>query len=170
NPNYSFHSWKDLKSGDVILSRGNAYTSAAIARIGDIDAQLSHLTMVYRDQETKELHTTEAHIEIGVVSKPFQVHLDQKNARTVVLRYTGDEDLAHRGAKYIYERARNHTQNRRKNINYDFGMDYKNHEDLFCTEVVYEGFEVASNGALDIPLNKTKFNPKLLRFLKQIGV
>src|SRR5690606_34078329 len=49
NPEYKFRAWQDLKSGDVILSRGNAYTSAAIARIGDIDAQFSHLTMVYKD-------------------------------------------------------------------------------------------------------------------------
>lgn len=168
NPKYTFRDWKDLKSGDVILSRGNAYTSAAIARIGDVDAQFSHLTMVYKD-EKGELHTAEAHIEIGSVSEPFQVHLNQKNARTVVLRFNGDEKLAHKAAKYIYERVRNHSQ-KGKNIPYDFGMDYKDHSELFCSEIVYEGYEVASDGELDIPLNKTRFNPKLLRFLKQIGI
>lgn len=168
NSEYKFRDWQDLKSGDVILSRGNAYTSAAIARIGDIDAQFSHLTMVYKDDEG-ELHTAEAHIEIGSVSKPFQVHLDQRNARTVVLRYKGDPALAHRAAKHIYERVKNHSQSG-KNINYDFGMNYEDHSDLFCSEVVYEGYEIASNGALDIPTNKTRFNPKLIRFLKQIGI
>ncbi len=168
NPKFSFNDWRDLKAGDVILSRGNAYTSAAIARIGDIDAQFSHLTMVHK--EDGHLHTTEAHIEIGAVSKPFQVHLDQNNARTVVLRYRGDSVVAARASKYIYERVRNHTQNRGKNISYDFGMDYKNHDELFCSEVVYEGYEVATQGELDLPLNKTRFNPRLLRFLKQIGI
>ena len=169
NPKYDFKDWRDLQSGDVIISRGNAYTSAAIARIGDMDAQFSHLTMVYKD-EAGALHTAEAHIEIGSVSKPFQVHLDQRNARAVVLRFKGSKDLAHRAAKHVYERVKNHSTNKRKNISYDFGMDYKNHDDLFCSEVVYEGYEVASGGEIDIPLNKTKFNPKLLRFLKQIGV
>jgi len=169
NPKFTFRDWKDLKSGDVIISRGNAYTSAAIARIGDIDAQFSHLTMVYKDDQG-ELHTTEAHIEIGSVSKEFQAHLDERNARSVLLRFNGDEDLAHRAAKNIFERVKNHSTNRRKNIQYDFGMNYKDHEDLFCSEVVYEGYEVASGGTLDIPLNKTKFNPGLLKFLEQIGI
>tara|TARA_R110000868_G_scaffold117600_14_gene312482 strand:+ start:21284 stop:22753 length:1470 start_codon:yes stop_codon:yes gene_type:complete len=169
NPKFNFRDWKDLQSGDVIISRGNAYTSAAIARIGDMDAQFSHLTMVYKD-ENGELHTSEAHIEIGSVSKPFQVHLDQRNARSVVLRFKGSKELAHKAAKHVYDRVKNHSTNKRKNISYDFGMNYKNHDDLFCSEVVYEGYEIASNGELDIPLNKTKFNPKLIRFLKQIGV
>ncbi len=169
NPKYIFRDWRDLKSGDVLISRGNAYTSAAIARIGDIDAQFSHLTMVYKD-DAGELHTTEAHIEIGSVSKEFQAHLDERNARTVVLRFNGEEELAHRAAKHIYERVKNHSTNKGKNIPYDFGMDYIDHEDLFCSEVVYEGYEVASGGTLDIPLNKTKFNPGLLKFLEQIGI
>lgn len=169
NSKYNFRDWHDLQSGDVIVSRGNAYTSAAIARIGDIDAQFSHLTMVYKDEADK-LHTTEAHIEIGSVSSPFQNHLDERNARSVVLRFKGDPKVANKAAKYIYERVKNHSTNKGKNIPYDFGMNYKDHEDLFCTEVVFEGYEVASNGELDIPLNKTKFNPKLIRFLKQIGI
>lgn len=168
NKKYNFRDHNDLKSGDVILSRGNAYTSAAIARIGDIDAQFSHLSMVYKDDDGK-LHTAEAHIEIGSVSKEIQAHLNQSNARSVVLRFKGDADLAHRAAKHIYERVRNHS-NTGKNIQYDFGMEYKDHSKLFCTEIVYEGYEIASNGELDIPTNKTRFNPKLLRFLKQIGI
>ena len=39
NKAFEFKSHEDLKSGDVILTRGNAYTSAAIARIGKNDMQ-----------------------------------------------------------------------------------------------------------------------------------
>ena len=39
-----------FQSGDVILVRGQAHNSAAIARIGDVDSQFSHIGIVYIDQ------------------------------------------------------------------------------------------------------------------------
>ena len=168
NPKYTFTGHKDLKSGDVILSRGNAYTSAAIARIGTIDAQFSHVTSVYRD-ETGTLHTTEAHIEIGSVAMPWQVHVDQGNAREVVFRFK-DSKVAHEAAKYVFERVKKFSASHKHNINYDFTMDYKDNSDLFCSEVVSSGFTKVTKSKVDIPRYKTKFNPNLIPFLKNIGI
>ena len=173
NPDYSFEGVKDLKSGDIILSRGNAYSSAAIARIGDDDHQFSHLTLVYRDKDTKKLYTSEAHIEVGNVVAPFQVHLDQKNSRTVVFRHK-DAELAHEAAKIMHERFTKYSQSKNKNIPYDFAMDYNDDSEVFCSEVIYHGYMNASkklnNKAMDIPEYKTTFNPALLSFLQDFGL
>lgn len=162
-----FSSYKDLKSGDVILSRGNAYSSAAIARIGTTDAQFSHLSLVYKD-EKNELHTIEAHIEIGNVVAPFQTHLDFENAREVVFRYH-DQKLAHEAAKYMYEKVKAR-QEKKKNIPYDFAMNYKDNSEIFCSEVIYDGFHHVSKGELDIPRFKSQFHAGAIPFLNKIGI
>lgn len=168
NPNYNFKSFDDLKSGDVILSRGNAFSSAAIARLGKTDAQFSHMSLVYKDPKG-ELYTIEAHIEIGVVVMPLRYHIEQKNARTVVFRHK-NSTLAHSAAYYMYHKVKKYSEEKGKNINYDFSMNYKDNTDIFCSEVVYDGFYHASNKEVSVPLYKMKFNPKLLNFLQQIGV
>ncbi|RZF20698.1 hypothetical protein DAY19_11985 [Halobacteriovorax vibrionivorans] len=173
NPDYSFEGVEDLKSGDIILSRGNAYSSAAIARIGDDDHQFSHLTLVYRDEKTNKLYTSEAHIEVGNVVAPFQVHLDQKNSRTVVFRHK-DEKLAHLAGKIMHERFSKYSKEKKKNVPYDFTMDYHDDSEVFCSEVIYHGYKKASeqlsSKSMDIPEYKTTFNPALLSFLQDFGL
>ena len=163
-----FSNYKDLKSGDVLLSRGNAYSSAAIARIGTTDAQFSHLSLVYKHEETGVLYTVEAHIEVGNVVEELQVHLDSKNSREVVYRFN-DPVIAHKAAKIMYDKVKAR-QDKGKNICYDFGMDYKSSKCLFCSEVIYDGYFQASKGELDIPKFKTKFDRGLLPFLKKLGI
>lgn len=163
----SFKSYEDLRSGDVILSRGNAYTSAAIARIGANDAQFSHLSFVYKDEQG-QLWTIESHIEIGAVVAPIDVHINQKNSRTLVFRYK-DQALAHKAAKAIFEKVKKQSQTGR-NIEYDFGMDYKNDDRLFCSEVIYQGFQYVSKEEIDIPRIKTQFNAGLISFLNRMGI
>jgi len=173
NPNYNFDNHNDLKSGDIILSRGNAYSSAAIARIGDDDTQFSHLTLVYKDEKTKKFYTSEAHIEIGNVVAPLNVHIDQKNARTVVFRMK-DERLAHEAGKYMFDHIEKYKKKKKKNIPYDFAMVYQDDSKIFCSEVIYHGYKEASkklyNKEMDIPLYKTTFNPGLRKFLNKIGI
>lgn len=170
NPKYEndFKSYEELKSGDVILSRGNAFSSAAIARIGSNDYQFSHLSFVYKAPESTETYTTEAHIEIGSVTAPVIEHINGKNAREVVFRYQ-DSDVAHRASKNIYERvlARQKTK---KGIEYDFSMDYKDDERLFCSEVISSGFKKVLPDADYFPMFKSTFTPGMIPFLNTIGV
>ncbi len=166
----SFKDWRDLKSGDVILSRGNAYSSAAIARIGDNDTQFSHLTLVYKD-ELDKLHTIEAHIEVGNVVAPFDAHIGEKNARSVLFRHKNSE-LAHRAAEIMYKMVGD-KQKSGKNIEYDFAMDYHDKSQIFCSEVVYWGFKLAGNELnkdINIPMHKTKFERGLIPFLNVLGI
>lgn len=168
NSKYTFSDYNDLESGDIIISRGSAFSSAAIARIGINDSQFSHMSFVYRDENNK-LQTIEAHIEIGSIASEFQNHLDQKNTRAVVYRYK-DQKLAHKAAKHMFNKVKNFSKSNKANINYDFGMDYKSNTELFCSEVVYDGFQYASVGEVNIPFYKTQFDVSLIKFLNQIGV
>lgn len=169
NPKFKddFKSWKDLQSGDIILSRGNAYSSAAIARIGSVDTQFSHLSLVYKDPSGK-LYTTEAHIEIGNITAEIEEHLHSLNAREVVFRFS-DSKVAAAAGKYMYDKVKAR-QDKGKNIRYDFGMDYKDNSKLFCSEVIYDGFQYASKNTLNMPLFKTKFNKGLIPFLNTLGI
>jgi len=60
-----------FKSGDVILNRGRLHNSAAIARIGDIDSQFSHVAMVYIDPKGGHW-AVECLIEEGAHIVPLQ--------------------------------------------------------------------------------------------------
>lgn len=172
NPKFAgeFKSASDLKSGDVLLSRGNAYSSAAIARIGRNDYQFSHLSFVYGDESTREMFTTEAHIEIGSVTNPISQHLSDKNAREVVFRHH-DPDLAHKASKAIYERVLKEQQTG-KTIEYDFGMDLKDDRRLFCSEVISTGFKMVSTDKTmeSIPAHKSRFTSGIIPFLQDIGI
>jgi hypothetical protein len=167
NKAFDFKGYEDLQSGDVILSRGNAYSSAAIARIGKNDMQFSHLSLVYKDENGK-LWTSEAHIEIGSVIAPIETHIEQGNSRTVVFRYK-DADMAHKAAKNMFDRVKKR-MDKKDNIQYDFGMDYSEEGRLFCSEIIYWGYRNASEGKLDIPLYKTKFSKDLIPFLNVMGI
>lgn len=159
---------QDLRSGDVLLTRGGAYSSAAIARIGTHDTQFSHLILIYRPPGSKTIQTVEAHIEVGSLILPLQQVMDERHARAMLFRHPNAE-LAHRAAELMYRRVHQAEQSG-KRIPYDFGMDYKNHDKLFCSEVIYEGFSRASGGKLDVPDHKTRFNRKLLPFLQTLGI
>ena len=169
NPRFSFNGQSDLQSGDVILSRGNAYTSAAIARIGRNDMQFSHLSFVYRDESEKlKLWTTESRIEVGAMARPLAEHIKKRKARSIVFRYK-DQALARKASKLIYKRVKE-AQEGKGNIPYDFSMNYHDDSTLFCSEIIYSGFKAATNGKLDIPLYKTKFNKGLIPFLQTLGM
>lgn len=170
NPKFAneFKSYEDLKSGDVILSRGNAYSSAAIARIALSDYQFSHLSFVYKDPETKELFTSEAHIEIGSITSTIADHIDEKNSRSAVFRHK-DQALAHKASKAIYDKVKSR-QEMGKNIEYDFSMNYKDSSKLFCSEIISHGFKMVEPERDYLPKFKSKFSKGMIPFLNTIGI
>lgn len=170
NPKYkeSFKSYKDLESGDLILSRGNAFSSAAIARIGARDYQFSHISFVYKNPETKELLTTEAHIEIGSVVEPIKDHIEQENTRSVIFRYK-DPEIAHKASAFIMTKVKK-GQETKKNIPYDFASDINDHARLSCTDIVSEGFKAALPNEDYFPLYKSKYNSGIIPFLNTVGI
>jgi len=131
-----------LHSGDILVSRGGAPTSALIARGSDYPGNFSHIAFVYVDPATKEAKIIESHIEIGVVVSSVEQYLEDKKLRVMLLRPRADlpqiiKDpmLPHKAAEYEYKRATE------SHVPYDFAMDYKDHAKLFCSEVASEAYE-----------------------------
>ncbi len=163
----NFDMVKDLKSGDVILTRGNAYTSAAIASLGEFDTQFSHMSLVYIDPD-KKAWTVEAHIEVGSFVRPLEDHIKDNNYRTMLFRFD-DEKLAAKAAEMMFVKVRDASK-KSGNILYDFGFDMKENQKLFCSEIVSYGFSLASESKLQIPLFTSRLMLRKPSFVKNLGI
>ena len=131
-----------IHSGDILVSRGGAPTSALISRGNDYPGNFSHIAFVYVDPGTHEAKIVESHIEVGVVVSTVEQYLKDKKLRVMLLRPRADlpqimKDpmLPHNAAEFAYKRAKE------GHIPYDFAMDYKDHSKLFCSEVASAGYE-----------------------------
>lgn len=159
----------EIRSGDMLVSRGGYPTSALIARGNDFPGNFSHVALVYVDSATREAYTIEAHIEQGVAVAGAAEYLADKKLRIMVLRpradmpqLVADPMLPHRAATRAIERART------EHIPYDFAMDYTNPSRLFCSEVASAAYR-----EVDVTLwmgMSTISNPGLRRWLASFGV
>lgn len=159
----------ELKTGDVLVSRGNAFTSAAIARLAETDAQFSHAAVIYVDEKTGQVETLEAHIEIGSVVEPLKKYLEDGKTRSVVFRHR-DPQLAAKAAKVMREEILRYKKARKENYPYDFKMDETDSKEIFCTELVRRAFELASDGKEILPAITSNVNPKNPKFIQRLGV
>lgn len=130
-----------IHSGDILVSRGGAPTSALIARGNDYPGNFSHIAFVYIDPRSGYARIVESHIEVGVVVSTVEQYLGDKKLRVMVLRPRADlpeilrDPMApHKAAEYAYTRAT------RSHIPYDFEMNYKDPSKLFCSEVASEAY------------------------------
>lgn len=161
----------ELRSGDVLLSRGNAFVSGAIARLGDVDGNFSHVALVYVDPHSGEVSTIEAHIEIGAVVAPLEKYLTDGKSRALVFRHP-DAALAAEAARIMRDRVARAAA-RGRNVPYDFGMVMDGAgagAELFCSEVASLGYQLASGGRLRLPRYRTVLRMKNDAFLKAIGI
>lgn len=130
-----------LHSGDLLVSRGGAPTSALIARGNDYPGNFSHVALVHVDETTHKISVIEAHIEIGVAVADVEQYLNDTKLRILVLRLRADHpalaadpQLPHRAATLALDRAN------REHIAYDFEMDYADNSKLFCSEVASDPY------------------------------
>jgi hypothetical protein len=131
----------EVRSGDVLLSRGGAPTSALIARGNDFPGNFSHVALVHVDERTRRVSIVEAHIERGVVISSVEDYLADAKLRVLVLRPRADLPaivrdplLPHRAAASALERAR------AGHVPYDFAMDRADPGKLFCSEVAADAY------------------------------
>ncbi|HXX81854.1 MAG TPA: YiiX/YebB-like N1pC/P60 family cysteine hydrolase [Thermodesulfovibrionales bacterium] len=131
-----------LHSGDILVSRGGAPTSALIARGNDFPGNFSHIALLYVEPATHEPKLIESHIERGVVVSSVEEYIKDKKLRILVVRLRADlpqikKDpmLPHKAAEFAFKNATGH------HIPYDFEMDYKEHSKLFCSEVASAAYE-----------------------------
>lgn len=156
------------RSGDVIMMRGSHHNSAAIARIGDVDSQFSHLAILYVDPSEGH-HIVESLIEEGGIINPLATSLSHGVARAAVYRHR-DEKLSANAAHLIHEHIRRSREEGGKRILYDFTMRLPGYRNLFCAKVIRQAFDLASGGKVMLPTYPTRFQLKNRDFLKRIGV
>lgn len=158
-----------LHSGDILVSRGGAPTSALIARGNDYPGNFSHVALFYVDEKTGVPGMIEAHIEVGVVVSTVEAYIKDKKLRIMVLRLRpdlpqmkADPMLPHKAAKRAYEEAKS------RHIPYDFEMDHRDSSKWFCSEVAswaYRQFGV------ELWKGTTHMSsPGLVRWLSYFGV
>ena len=170
--NPEFGNKLQLKSGDLLLSRGDAFVSGAIARIGDTDGNFSHAALVYIDPKDGKSYTIEAHIEKGTVLRPLEEYLKDGKSRSIVFRQK-DSELGKRAAQAMVDRVRS----TKKNIPYDFGMMLEGetpkgadvYGGLSCTKVARQAYKLGSDGNFMVPRYPTGVHMKNENFLKSIG-
>jgi len=128
-----------VHSGDILVSRGGAPTSALIARGNDYPGNFSHIALVHIDEKTKVISIIESHIERGVTISSLEEYLNDKKLRIMVLRLRSEliKDnpiLPHLAAEHSLNEAK------QKHIPYDFEMDITESEKQFCSEVASSAY------------------------------
>jgi Permuted papain-like amidase enzyme, YaeF/YiiX, C92 family len=130
----------DVHSGDILVSRGGAPTSALIARGNDYPANFSHVALIHIDEKTNLISFIESHIETGVKISSLNEYLNDTKLRIMVLRLRSDlikDDpmLPHKAAEYILKRAK------KEHIPYDFEMNFNESNKQFCSEVASSAYK-----------------------------
>jgi len=158
-----------VHSGDILVSRGGAATSALIARGNDYPGNFSHIAFVYVEPTTHKALVVESHIEVGVVVSEVEDYFADKKLRVMLLRLRADLPfmqrdpmLPHKAALLAYKGATE------AHIPYDFAMDYKDHSRLFCSEVASAAYEQV--GIHLWARMSHMSSPGLQRWLKGFGV
>jgi hypothetical protein len=158
-----------VHSGDIILSRGDAPTSALIARGNPFPGNFSHVALVHVDAGSGKVTVIESLIERGAVLTPADEFLKEKRYRLLLLRLRPDHPAlradplaAHRAADAMREKIR------AQRVPYDFGMNWNDPSRLFCSEVVHHAYRAAG---VDLWAYKPTLTARgLVRWLGDMGV
>lgn len=158
-----------VHSGDILLSRGGAPTSALIARGSDFANTFSHAALAHVDAETGVGTVIESLIEAGSVLTSVEEYLESKKHRILVLRLRPDHPelvrdplLPHRAAEVMLARVRE------RNIPYDFAMEWRDPSAAFCSEIIYHAY--AEQEVELWSLKASMSAPGLVRWLADMGV
>ncbi len=165
--NPAFGGQLEFQSGDVVLLRGTYANSAAIARIGDVDSQFSHLAIIHREGDQQYL--VESLIEEGAIITPLEQAFAKGNSRAILFRHPNTQ-LAREAAQFIFDHVKAATPPKGKLIRYDFSMKLDNYDTLFCSKLVRMAYDNASDGNVRLPRFLTQFNMKNKDLIKRIGI
>lgn len=129
-----------IHSGDILVSRGGAPTSALISRGNDYPGNFSHVAFAYVDTNNV-LKFVESQIETGVIITNTNEYISDTKLRILLLRPRYDllkreynTNLPDEAVQIAYE------ETLRRHIPYDFKLNFHEHTEMFCSEVVYYGY------------------------------
>jgi hypothetical protein len=158
-----------IHSGDILISRGGAATSALIARGSNYQGNFSHAALVYVDPQTNLASIIESHIERGVTISSLESYLKDKKLRVMILRLRhelpemiANPMLPHNAAKAALGEAKS------RHIAYDFEMDSQDNTRKFCSEVVLDPY--AKIGVKLWAKKSSISSPGVARWLSYFGV
>ncbi|MDH5526529.1 MAG: YiiX/YebB-like N1pC/P60 family cysteine hydrolase [Nitrospirota bacterium] len=158
-----------IHSGDILLSRGGAPTSALIARGSPFPGNFSHVALAHVDIQTGVGTVIESLIETGTKTTTVADYLKDKKLRVLVLRVRPDHPqiaanpmYPHQVAETMLRRVRAH------NIPYDFAHWWQDETEMFCAEVVYHAYRGVGIGLWR--WRPTLTAPGLRRWLGDMGV
>jgi hypothetical protein len=167
HPDYAGKAVK-FRSGDVLLVRGRRHNSAAIARIGDIDSQYSHVCIVYVDEAGKEW-VIESLIEEGATINTLEHELTHGIGRAALFRHNNPA-RAEAAAAMITSHVRKAKLGKIPHIPYDFTMRPAGYKELFCSKLVRQAYDMASAGTLILPAYTTRLAMETTDFFHRVGV
>lgn len=131
-----------LHSGDILVSRGGAPTSALIARGNDYPGVFSHVALVHVEPGTGNVAIIESHIERGVVVSSLEEYLADQKLRILLLRPRADlPAMVADGLRPHRAAVAALTEVQRRHIPYDFAMDYRDPRAQFCSEVASTAYQ-----------------------------
>lgn len=167
-PGIDFSSFR-RKNGDLMVTRGITFFSAALTRIPNLDGQFSHFVLVNIDEKTGKETTIESYAQTGGVSIfDMKYALQNENARILVLR-PHDAEVARNASNLIVEQVEE-LKKEGKQIPYDYDMNIDDPSAMTCAEVAHWAYRWASNDQFDIPENKSTVSPGLKKFTQDAGI
>jgi hypothetical protein len=140
----------EIKSGDLLITRGVSFLSSMIARLGQRPTQFSHVVMAYEDPQSKKMQTIESYVGVGVAFYDMDFALKNENARILWLR-AKDEDLGRKGALMMGKMVKE-SLDAKNPIKYDYSLDFEDPTTMSCAEVSQIAFQLSSDGSFKIPL------------------
>ena len=163
-----------LRSGDVLLIRRSAATSAVIGQISlSAPSQFSHLAMIYRDprdpNNLAKMCLLQATFEAGGLNcESWDEAMRDHVERVELLRYLPQPgvrpDCPEAAAEIVYQRLARH-----EHVPYEFDMKPdRDYSKLFCTKVIQEGYDQACE--VELPLYRTALDRPNPDFIHLIGV
>ncbi len=157
-----------VHSGDILLSRGGAPTSALIARGNTFPGNFSHVALAHVDAKTGVATVIESVIEKGTILTSVEEYLKDKKLRILLLRLRPEHPVLqrdplapHQAASSMLARARN------KHVPYDFSMNWKDASRFFCSEVPYHAYRSVGIGLWRYKSRIT--SPGLISWLGSLG-
>lgn len=157
----------EVHSGDILVSRGGAPTSALIARGSDYPGNFSHIALVHIAENIEKISIIESHIERGVVISSLDEYIKDKKLRIMVLRIRqdliiNDPMIPHKAATYALENVK------AKHIPYDFEMNTNESEKQFCSEVASSAYKKFGINLWEVLSNISSFGTR--NWLSAFGV
>lgn len=159
----------EFRSGDIMVTRGVSFFSAALTRTKDVDGQFSHFVLVHVNDQTGKVSTIESYAQTGGVTD-FDINyaLQNENSRILVLR-PRDPILAKKAADLIMKKVMD-LKSKGQQIPYDYRMNIKDPSSMTCAEVAHYAYRWASNEKFNIPESKSSIVKSMQDFMSSAGI